>query len=74
MKSKGLKQAREKMAAEGVDQVAIEVFSHYYRQIEHGETGMIAEDTIDPVDMESRADGAGGGDVAPPAGGGAGGV
>ncbi|WP_123389237.1 UTP--glucose-1-phosphate uridylyltransferase [Nocardioides aurantiacus] len=56
MKSKGLKQAREKMAAEGVDQVAIEVFSHYYRQIEHGETGMIAEDSIDPVDMESLAD------------------
>ena len=56
MKSKGLKQAREKMAAEGVDQVAIEVFSHYYRQIEHGETGMIAEDTIDPLDMESLAD------------------
>ena len=56
MKSKGLKQAREKMGAEGVDQVAIEVFSHYYRQIEHGETGMIAEDTIDPVDMESLAD------------------
>lgn len=56
MKSKGLTQAREKMAAEGVDQVAIEVFSHYYRQIEHGETGMIAEDTIDPVDMESLAD------------------
>ncbi|KQT94035.1 UTP--glucose-1-phosphate uridylyltransferase [Marmoricola sp. Leaf446] len=56
MKSKGLKQAREKMAAEGVDQVAIEVFSHYYRQIEHGETGMIAEDSIEPVDIESLAD------------------
>ncbi len=56
MKSKGLKQAREKMAAAGVDQVAIEVFSHYYRQIEHGETGMISEDSIDPVDIESLAD------------------
>ena len=56
MKSKGLKQAREKMAAAGVDQVAIDVFSHYYRQIEHGETGMIAEDTIEPLDMESLAD------------------
>ena len=56
MKSKGLKQAREKMAAEGVDQVAIEVFSHYYRQIEHGETGMIPESSIEPVDMESLAD------------------
>jgi UTP--glucose-1-phosphate uridylyltransferase len=56
MKSKGLKQAREKMAAAGVDPVAIDVFSHYYRQIEHGETGMIAEDTIEPLDMESLAD------------------
>ena len=56
MKSKGLKQAREKMAAAGVDQVAIDVFSHYYRQIEHGETGMIAEDTIEPLGMESLAD------------------
>ena len=56
MKSKGLTQAREKMTAEGVDPVAIEVFSHYYRQIEHGETGMIAEDTIEPVDMDALAD------------------
>ncbi len=56
MKSKGLKQAREKMAAAGVDPAAIDVFSHYYRQIEHGETGMIAEDTIEPLDMESLAD------------------
>ena len=56
MKSKGLTQAREKMAAAGVDQVAIDVFSHYYRQIEHGETGMIAEDTIEPIEMESLDD------------------
>ncbi|GAB3654905.1 UTP--glucose-1-phosphate uridylyltransferase [Nocardioides korecus] len=56
MKSKGLKQAREKMERAGVDPVAVEVFSHYYRQIEHGETGMITEDTIEPVDIESIAD------------------
>ena len=36
--------------------MAIDAFSHYYRQIEHGETGMIAEDTIEPLDMESLAD------------------
>ena len=47
MNSKGLRQAREKMQAAGVDPVAIDVFAHYYRQIEHGETGMIAENTID---------------------------
>ena len=56
MTSKGLRQATEKMRAAGVDAMAIEVFAHYYRQIEHGETGMIAEDTIDPLDMESLAD------------------
>ena len=56
MTSKGLRQAREKMQAAGVDDLAIEVFAHYYRQIEHGETGMISEDSIDPLDMESLAD------------------
>ena len=39
MNSKGLRLAREKMQAAGVDPVAIDVFAHYYRQIEHGETG-----------------------------------
>ena len=43
MTSKGLRQAREKMEAAGVDELAIDVFAHYYRQLEHGETGMIAE-------------------------------
>ncbi|MCW2809286.1 MAG: UTP--glucose-phosphate uridylyltransferase [Marmoricola sp.] len=53
MTSKGLRQAIEKMQAAGVDDLAVQVFAHYYRQIEHGETGMIAEDTIEPLDMES---------------------
>ena len=44
------------MAAAGVDEVAIDTFAHYYRLLEHGETGMIPESTIDPVDMESLAD------------------
>jgi len=56
MTSKGLRQAREKMQAAGVDDLAIQVFAHYYRQIEHGETGMIAESTIEPLEMESLAD------------------
>ena len=56
MTSKGLRQAREKMEAAGVDELAIQVFAHYYRQIEHGETGMIAEKSIDPLDMEALAD------------------
>src|ERR1700754_2686794 len=56
MGSAGLNKAREKMAAAGVDEVAIETFAHYFRLLEHGETGMIPEDTIEPVDMESLRD------------------
>jgi len=41
------------MAEAGVDATAIEVFSHYYRLLEHGETGMIPEASIEPIEMES---------------------
>ncbi len=44
------------MAAAGVDEVAIETFAHYFRLLEHGETGMIPESSIGPVEMESLAD------------------
>ncbi len=44
------------MVAAGVDPAAIEVFAHYYRLLEHGETGYILESTIEPIDMESLAD------------------
>ena len=56
MGSPGLERARAKMAAAGVDKTAIEVFAHYYRLLEHGETGLVPEASIDPVDMESLAD------------------
>ncbi len=56
MGSKGLEAARAKMAGAGVDETAIEVFAHYYRLLEHGETGMIPESSIDPLDMEALAD------------------
>jgi UTP--glucose-1-phosphate uridylyltransferase len=56
MGSPGLKRAREKMAGAGVDEVAIDTFSHYYRLLEHGETGMVPESTIEPLDMPSLAD------------------
>jgi UTP--glucose-1-phosphate uridylyltransferase len=52
----GLDLAREKMRQAGVDEVAIDTFAHYYRLLEHGETGMIAEDSIEPLDMEALAD------------------
>ncbi|HEX5088340.1 MAG TPA: UTP--glucose-1-phosphate uridylyltransferase [Nocardioides sp.] len=56
MGSTGLNKARDKMAAAGVDEVAIETFAHYYRLLEHGETGMIPESTIEPVDIGSLKD------------------
>ena len=56
MSQDGLQQARDKMTEAGVDPVAIEVFSHYYRLVESGETGMVPESTIEPVEMPSIAD------------------
>jgi UTP--glucose-1-phosphate uridylyltransferase len=56
MSVEGLQQARDKMAAAGVDPVAVEVFSHYYRLVESGETGMIPEADIDPLDIPSIED------------------
>jgi UTP--glucose-1-phosphate uridylyltransferase len=56
MSDEGLRQAREKMTAAGVDPVAIEVFAHYYRLVERGETGMIPESSIEPLDSPALAD------------------
>jgi UTP--glucose-1-phosphate uridylyltransferase len=44
------------MTDAGIDPVAIETFAHYYRLLEHGETGMIAADSIEPLDSESLDD------------------
>jgi UTP--glucose-1-phosphate uridylyltransferase len=56
MSEQGLQQAREKMTEAGVDPVAIDVFAHYYRLVESGETGMVPESTIEPLGMEALAD------------------
>jgi UTP--glucose-1-phosphate uridylyltransferase len=56
MSSAGLERARAKMTDAGGDPVAIETFAHYYRLLEHGETGMIPESSIDPIDSESLDD------------------
>jgi UTP--glucose-1-phosphate uridylyltransferase len=56
MSSAGLERARAKMSDAGIDPVAIDTFAHYYRLLEHGETGVIRESTIEPLDMESLAD------------------
>ena len=37
------------MRAEDVPEPAIATFAHYYEQLEAGETGMLAEDSIEPV-------------------------
>ena len=37
------------MAEAGVGEAAIDVFSHYYRELEAGATGLIREDTIEPL-------------------------
>lgn len=52
----GLEAAREKMSTAGVDPTAIEVFTHYYRRLELGDTGMIPESTIEPLDSPALAD------------------
>jgi UTP--glucose-1-phosphate uridylyltransferase len=49
MSETGLKLAQEKMAAAGIHQQAIDVFTHYYRQLEEGVSGFIPEDSIEPL-------------------------
>jgi len=50
MSENGLRLAQQKMAAAGVHQKAIDVFTHYYAQLEQGVTGFIAEDSIRPLE------------------------
>jgi UTP--glucose-1-phosphate uridylyltransferase len=45
----GLRASIEKMRTEGVADAAIRAFEHYYRQLEAGETGLMPEDSIEPV-------------------------
>jgi UTP--glucose-1-phosphate uridylyltransferase len=49
MSEAGLQQAQEKMRTAGAADVAIKVFSHYYRLLESGQQGTIREDDIEPV-------------------------
>ncbi len=50
MSDDGLAAAQDKMTAAGVAAEAIEVFSHYYRALEEGATGLIPEDSIEPLE------------------------
>jgi UTP--glucose-1-phosphate uridylyltransferase len=49
MSAEGLRASVEKMEREGVPDAAIATFRHYYEQLEAGESGMVPEDTIEPV-------------------------
>ncbi len=46
---KALEAAQAKMRADGQPQQAIDVFSSFYRQLEHGASGIIAEADVDPL-------------------------
>lgn len=48
MSKANLEAAREKMVEAGVAEAAIEVFAHYYQELESGATGLILEETIEP--------------------------
>src|SRR5919206_4560860 len=50
MSEEGLRASVEKMEREGIPQAAIDTFRHYYEQLESGETGMLPEDSIEPVE------------------------
>ncbi|WP_094770208.1 UTP--glucose-1-phosphate uridylyltransferase [Microbacterium gorillae] len=52
----GLDQARAKMRAAGVDEVATATFADHYVHLQRGETGMIPESSIEPLEMESLSD------------------
>jgi UTP--glucose-1-phosphate uridylyltransferase len=55
MSELGLRRARDAMEAAGVHPRAIEVFTHYYRELERGATGLIAEADIEPLTGLPRA-------------------
>jgi UTP--glucose-1-phosphate uridylyltransferase len=46
----GLEKSLEKMRAEGVADLAIRNFAHYYEQLVAGDEGLLAESSIEPVE------------------------
>ncbi|QQM66583.1 UTP--glucose-1-phosphate uridylyltransferase [Actinomyces weissii] len=49
MSEHGLSLAQQKMRQAAVAEQAIDVFSHYYRALEEGATGLIPEESIEPL-------------------------
>ncbi|MGZ6734750.1 MAG: UTP--glucose-1-phosphate uridylyltransferase [Nocardioides sp.] len=56
MHNEGLAAAVDKMRAAHVDEVAVRTFAHYYGELERGATGMIPEESIEPVTIPALAD------------------
>jgi UTP--glucose-1-phosphate uridylyltransferase len=56
MSAVGLQSALERMRADGSTPEAIAVFSRFYRQLEQGASGLIAESSIEPVAELPRLD------------------
>ncbi len=54
MSAEGLHAAQAKMRDGGVDSTAIEVFSHYYKQVESGASGLIHESDLTPLDNPTQ--------------------
>jgi len=56
MSADGLRACEDKMRAADLPGVAIDTFAYYYRQLEAGETGLVAESAIEPVASLPDAD------------------
>ena len=52
----GLDASVEKMRREGVPEPAVETFAHYYRRLAEGESGLLPESEIEPVDDVADAE------------------
>src|SRR6185437_1139632 len=52
----GLEASVEKMRREGIPDAAVDTFEHYYKQLAEGETGMLPESEIEPVEDVQRLD------------------
>ena len=49
MSAEGLRAAEEKMRREGVPEVFVDTFRHYYRQLEQGVSGLLPDSELEPV-------------------------
>jgi UTP--glucose-1-phosphate uridylyltransferase len=54
MSTAGLEAAVAKMQDGGVHPTAIEVFRHYYKLLESGETGILHESDLKPLESPTR--------------------